>query len=189
MADEDVSAIAQQITENYSTGLVPLDDPVRKAQLAIQQSTLSEALINAGSEKLPGGKNNTISSLYQKVIKSSSSIPEFDWSKFMKQRHDAELAADISSHPNLVTAMSKAGNIFERANSNCLNSNKQQFVITKKNIRQLESFVELVLNTIRVLSSLDGAIIATLNMADMAIAATNCLKTCLERVFSEMSIW
>uniref|UniRef100_A0A914C2L7 Uncharacterized protein n=1 Tax=Acrobeloides nanus TaxID=290746 RepID=A0A914C2L7_9BILA len=181
MSDEGISEIAQQIIENHSTGLVPLNDPLREAQLSIQQSTLSTALIKAGSKKLPGGENNTISSLYQKVIKSSSSIPEFDWSKFMKQRHDAELAADISSHPNLVIAMSKAGNIFEQANSIFLNIDKKHFDNTLKNTRQLESFVELVLNTIRISTSPDGAIIATLNMADMAIAVTNCLKTCLEK--------
>ena len=47
MSAEGISEIAQQIIENHSTELVPLKDPLREAQLSIQQSTLSTALIKA----------------------------------------------------------------------------------------------------------------------------------------------
>uniref|UniRef100_A0A914CLE5 Uncharacterized protein n=1 Tax=Acrobeloides nanus TaxID=290746 RepID=A0A914CLE5_9BILA len=136
------------IVKNFWNELKPNSDSDRKDLLDRER----EGLIESAEEmiKKDGSSSNQSCANVINAAEYLSNVEHgFDWVKFEKEKvlvDKADMASHLHSDPNLTIALDEAGEIFEKANSECLLKVNNHFQCEKIEAQKIDEFANLIVS-------------------------------------------
>uniref|UniRef100_A0A914CXR2 Uncharacterized protein n=1 Tax=Acrobeloides nanus TaxID=290746 RepID=A0A914CXR2_9BILA len=148
---------------------------VEKSDFENDLNAISEA---SRDQKLEQARSDIIAIANDLNLEDSDS-EAFDWTKYKQIRANAALASALNSHPNLYYALMKAGEIFEKAKSECLNIDERKFSGEIKKFMDIDSLISSVVGGIKTLTY--GPVTLILDSQDLVLALSGCFRACLDK--------